>query len=427
MSLVPGQQIAVEIEKAAAGGRMLARHGGQVVLVLGAIPGERVLASVERVEKRLAFARPVEILEPSPDRRPVAGDPLCGGCVYAHVGYTRQLALKSDVIADAFARIGRLPVGERVEVLGSPEHGYRLRARLHVRGGRAGFYREATHQLCDARGTGQLASGAMDAIERALGALQPAGLDVASIELSEDLTGDRRALHVEASRGPADIEDALTRAVAAAGLAGCTAAAAGRRYAAGDPVMSDPLTALTGGRASEGALRRSPESFFQNNRYLLPSLVGAVLDAVPASGPVLDLYAGVGLFSVALAAGGRRALTAVEGDRASGADLRDNARPWRDGLEAVVGSVESHLARCRPGSAATVVLDPPRTGVSTGAMASIVRLRARTLVYVSCDPPTLARDARRLVDGGYRLASLRGFDLFPNTPHVETLGLFELS
>ena len=207
MSLTAGQQIEIRVDKPAAGGRMLARHDGQVVLVLGAIPGERVRASVERVEKRLAFAASVEILEASPDRRAVTGDPLCGGCVYSHVAYPRQQALKSEVIADAFARIGRLPLGTRVDVLASPETGYRLRARLHVRGGRPGFYREASHQLCDARATGQLTADAMDAIETALDTLRRSGLEAVSIEPSENpvATAARRTSR---RRAHSDVEDA---------------------------------------------------------------------------------------------------------------------------------------------------------------------------------------------------------------------------
>ncbi|HEV3486459.1 MAG TPA: TRAM domain-containing protein, partial [Vicinamibacterales bacterium] len=109
-SITAGQEIEVTIDKPAAGGRMIARRDGQVVLVLGGIPGERVLARVERSERRLAFAETVRVLDASPDRRDVAFDARCGGCAYAHVSYKRQLALKADVIADAFTRIGRAPL-----------------------------------------------------------------------------------------------------------------------------------------------------------------------------------------------------------------------------------------------------------------------------------------------------------------------------
>jgi tRNA/tmRNA/rRNA uracil-C5-methylase (TrmA/RlmC/RlmD family) len=195
---------------------------------------------------------------------------------------------------------------------------------------------------------------------------------------------------------------------------------------AGNPTVADPCSALTGGRAASGELRRHPQSFFQANRYLLPALVGAVLDAVLPDGPVRDLYAGVGLFSVALAACGRRDITAVEGDRASGADLKQNASPW-PGLRVVLGSVEDYVRRPGSPQAGTVVVDPPRTGMSKDAMHAAARSGARRIVYVACDVATMARDARRLADAGYVLRSLAGFDMFPNTPHVETIGIFDSS
>jgi tRNA/tmRNA/rRNA uracil-C5-methylase (TrmA/RlmC/RlmD family) len=197
----------------------------------------------------------------------------------------------------------------------------------------------------------------------------------------------------------------------------------------GSPVVTDPLAAVTHNRVSDGALQRRAASFFQGNRYLLPSLVLAVADLVldrPDGEEVIDLYAGVGVFSVALAALGRLEVTAVEGDRVSGADLRENARPHAPRLDARVMSVEAYLAsRSRGRARVTVIVDPPRTGLSKEAADSIVRLGPSRIIYVSCDPPTLARDARRLLDAGYRLDGLRAFDLFPNTPHVESLATFE--
>jgi 23S rRNA (uracil1939-C5)-methyltransferase len=186
--------------------------------------------------------------------------------------------------------------------------------------------------------------------------------------------------------------------------------------------VADPLPALTGGRAAGGELRRHAVSFFQGNRFLIAGLAGAVMDAVPPRGAILDLYAGVGLFAVSLAAAGRDRIAAVEGDRESGADLLRNAVPYSTQIQALVGRVEDHVRR-RTG-VETVIVDPPRTGLSREAMDAVVRLGAARVVYVSCDPPTMARDARRLLDAGYRIASLQGFDLFPNTPHVETVGVF---
>jgi tRNA/tmRNA/rRNA uracil-C5-methylase (TrmA/RlmC/RlmD family) len=407
---------------------MIARHDGRVVLVLGAIPGERVTASVERVESRLAFADTVDVLEASPDLRKGRQDLRCGGCLFAHVAYPRQLLLKAEIVLDAFARLARIPLQSAVAIAGSPERGYRMRARMHVRRGRAGFYREGTHELCDARATGQLSDESLDAVDAALASLGAPAWDVAAIELTENRDGAMRAAALEMTRAPRDplqTELALERAQREGGLTGCTLRwPGGGPLVAGLPIVEDRLERLTSGRAASGSLSRHAESFFQANRYLLPDLVTGVIDAVPAEGEVLDLYAGVGLFAAALAGAGRARVTAVEGDRNSGADLKRNAALFPAAVRAVVRPVEDYLKTARGTAPATTIIDPPRTGVSREALASLSRIRPRTLVYVSCDPATMARDARHLIDAGYRLESLRGFDLFPNTPHVELLGVF---
>jgi 23S rRNA (uracil1939-C5)-methyltransferase len=286
-----------------------------------------------------------------------------------------------------------------------------MRARFHVHSGRAGFYREGTHQLCDATATRQLRPDTASAVAAVAAALhQAAPGAAASIAVAENLPGNERAAHVETAPDARLTLAMLERAAADANLRGLSARdlRTGQPLVAGLPIVSDTLQDVTAGRVPAGTLQRHAESFFQANRYLLPGLVTAVLDAVPGDGEVVDLYAGVGLFSVALAAAGRLRVTAVEGDRASGADLRENARP--------------HAPRAA--SPATLIVDPPRTGVSKDAGAMIVRMAPARIVYVSCDPPTLARDARRFIDAGYRLESLRAFDLFPNTPHVEALAVF---
>src|SRR5215212_5166879 len=114
MSLFEGQEVELSVEKPAAGGRMIARHLGQVVLVRGAIPGERVRGWIERAEKRMAYAVTRDVIEPSSDRRRAAEDPLCGGALYSHIAYPRQLAIKSDVVRDAFGRLARYPIDHAI-------------------------------------------------------------------------------------------------------------------------------------------------------------------------------------------------------------------------------------------------------------------------------------------------------------------------
>jgi 23S rRNA (uracil1939-C5)-methyltransferase len=425
MAVSTGQLLQLQVEKAASGGRMIARHEGEVVLVAGAIPGERVTARVTRAEKRVAFADAVTILERSADRRESAGDSACGGCLYSFVSYPRQLQLKADIVRDAFLRIGRLPYEGAIEVAGSPEREYRMRGRFHVRDGTPGFYREGTHELCDPRQTGQVLEASIEAVEAAVASLSAQGFSVSSVELSENVAANKRALHFDLREGTPST-DALDRVVGAAGLTGCTARAIDTNfYTAGDPTVSDPIAVLTRGRVTaDGVLQRHPEAFFQANRFLVDSLALAVLDSV-LPGSVLDLYAGVGLFSVILAAAGQTQVTAVEGDPVSGKDLLHNAAPHYDRLRVHRSSVEAFIARRDRPTPDTLIVDPPRTGMSKEAADGVAHSGAQRIVYVSCDAPTMARDARRVLDAGYRLVSLQGFDLFPNTPHVETIGIFD--
>ncbi len=423
--LVEGQQVELAIEKVAAGGWTIARHHGQVVLVRGAIPGERVTAWVERADRRLAYANTRDVLEPSLDRRTPPFDPLCGGAVFAHVAYDRQLALKGEIVQDAFARLARCPLEHRPVVERSPESGYRMRARLHVRGDRVGFYREGTHQLCDAASTRQLRPECIDAAATVVRVLNRKSADsVASVAITENMAADERAIHVELS-GAASIDDgAMSAAADAAGVRGLSARTlSGAVLTAGDPTVTDSIEMVSGGRVREGEIRRQAQSFFQANRYLLPPLVCAVLDAAPHGGHLADLYAGVGLFSIALASAGHADITAVEGDRSSAGDLRQNARAFGSRVHAKTVSVEDYLSKAKDAIDAALV-DPPRTGVSKDAMEGLLRKAPRLIVYVSCDPPTLARDARRLLDAGYAIESIRAFDLFPNTAHVEALAVF---
>src|SRR2546430_3405030 len=197
----PGQLVAVTIEKPAAGGRMIGRLDGQVILVSGAIPGERVQARIERVMKGVAYAATVAIDERSPDRREPFVDPLCGGSLYSYIAYPRQLAIKADVIADALKRIGRLELPAPVPVAGSPEEDYRMRARLHARGHRLGFFREATHEICDARATRQLLPATYDTVDRLSAAIASLGVhDVREIELSENVEATERVVHLDTAQ-----------------------------------------------------------------------------------------------------------------------------------------------------------------------------------------------------------------------------------
>lgn len=393
---------------------MLGRHQGQVVLVWGAIPGERVRARIERSGKGVLFAETVEVIDPSPDRRAGLADWRCGGNVLAHVTYQRQLHIKSEIIRDGFARIGRLPLQSSPVVIASPEQGYRMRARLHVRGSRVGFMREGSHEVCAVGPTQQLLPATVAWIESVEARLRTGALKgMTSIELAENIAASERAAHLELEPGT---DARAFTALATSAMTGLSAQVLDRRSVetiAGVSTVSDSIGSLV--------LKRDVRAFFQGNRFLLETLVQHVRHLVPQSGPVVDLYAGVGLFGLSLAAAGRSDITLVEGDPISGHDLEENARPFAEPAQVERSSVEDFLRRDTTAPDATFIVDPPRTGMSREAVQCILRVKPARLLYVSCDVATLARDVRALVDHGYAVEQISAFDLFPNTAHVESV------
>jgi 23S rRNA (uracil1939-C5)-methyltransferase len=300
-----------------------------------------------------------------------------------------------------------------------------MRARFHARDGRLGFYREGSHDLCDPAATGQLLPGTAAWLAAAAEALVPLGAALRGVEIAEDVPGRVRACHLDLS-AEADLR-VCARLAERTDLVGLSIARADRPgldTLAGEPRVADDLDV---GGAAAVRLTRHAAAFFQGNRFLVAPLAAHVAGLVTAPGPIVDLYAGVGLFGLALAARGAADVVLVEGDPVAGADLAVNAEPWAPGARVVREPVEAFLSRAVPDRPATVIVDPPRTGLSPAALSGILAMGSGALVYVSCDPATFARDARRLVDGGYALDGLTVFDLFPDTAHVETVARFRRS
>ena len=187
----------------------------------------------------------------------------------------------------------------------------------------------------------------------------------------------------------------------------------------GRPTICDPIGSLVHGDAAcHGLIGRHARSFFQGNRYLLSTLVVAVCRRV-TSGPVLDLYAGVGLFSVALASLGVEEITAVERDVSARRDLVANASGTR--IEVIGTSVEQFLAGSSKLISGTVIVDPPRAGLGRTVLELLVQRQVTSIVYVSCDVATFARDLQRFGEAGYTVEDIEAFDMFPNSAHVELM------
>jgi 23S rRNA (uracil1939-C5)-methyltransferase len=414
----PGEVVQLRIEKPVAGGRMLARADGAIVLVAAALPGELVEARVERSQRGTLWARTERVLEPSPYRAGEAN--ACGGCVLAHASYEHQLALKQGIVQDAFRRVARVQI-EAPPIVPSRADGYRMRARLHVQADRIGFFLEGTHTLCAPASTGQLLPGTLATLDAVAAELAHASSAVTAIDLAENRNASERALHLELGR---DADPSRLGALAA--LAGVTSLSLSHVQSPRVRVLSGEgrVTDHFGPEPRAWSISRTTQAFFQGNRYLLEPLVAHVVAAL-GSGSVTDLYAGAGLFAVAAALRGHAPVMAVEGDEVSAADLRRNTAGWRGVIQARHESVETYLENRRTGAPQTLIVDPPRTGLSGRALAGIAALHAPRVVYISCDVPTLARDVRTLAAAGYQLRELTAFDLFPNTAHVETVALLE--
>lgn len=387
-----------------AGGDAIARDDdGRVVFVEGALPGERVRVRVVETKRDFARAVAVEVLEASPDRIAapcVARAAGCGGCPWQHVRGEAQGRLKEDIVRDALRRTGRLdvdalgvPVGSRV----LNERPRRTTVRLGVdHHGRAGERRPRSRDVV---------------VAEACPVLHPR---------LEDL--------VVRGRFPGAEEVMLRVGVASQERCASTEPTA----AGGGALVPEDVHVGPDGVVHEVVagvrLQVSIGSFFQSGPEVAAALVGAVDDAVGDAllpgGHLVDAYAGVGLFATTLGRRRSAVVTAIETGRSAVGDAKANLADA--GVEATI--IRSEVGRWRPDRrrpADVVVADPARTGLGRPGVAALAAAAAPRLVLVSCDPASLARDARLLETAGYRLASVQLVDAFPDTFHVEAVSRFD--
>ena len=386
MELKPGDVITIEPGELVAGGDALARVDRFPIFCSGLYPGDVARVRLVEVKKGFARAELVELIAAGNERRaepcPIAGE--CGGCDWAALRLDRQLAAKRHILLESLRRIGKFEPGSLppIRIHPSPLN-YRFRNHLHSDGQNIGFYARGSNRVvplapeCEVVGPEVIAS---------LGALRAAAAEVAEDPGSIQIWETGSTLHVTSPGHPVELEV----------------------------------------RAGSFRYSISTESFFQVNRHLLLTLISLLeksVESMRKRGSAVDLYAGVGFFTLPLAGLFQR-VTGVEGAGASHRLARKNAAGnGKANIEVIGASVEEYVRRMK--TVDLIFVDPPRAGMQKSVVEAIAGQARERVCYLSCDPVTFARDASRLTARGWRLRSLDLVDLFPNTHHIETFSSFE--
>ena len=392
ISLEVGQKIRVTIEKVAHGGHFIARYEGAVIFVRHAIPGEECDIEITSVGSSFNRADVISVETPSADRVSApcrfAHRNGCGGCDFQHISLSRQRQLKSDVIKEQFSRIAKMDIDIDVEEVSGPL-GWRTRcSAVTTKAGALGFYQARSHKIIPVDDCRILVP------EMRYAELSQRGAKGDQrIEISISNTGERTIATANSrDESPLRISDGPDIA----------------HYTVG-----------------ENTFEVSQKSFWQSHKDAPRVLTEAVLAyAEPREGDhILDLYGGVGLFAASFlkAIGDTGSVDIVEGSKSATADAARNFS-GRENVHIYTGDVAQHITRFS--SADVVVLDPPREGAGKDVIAQSSKLNARAIIYVACDPAALARDTAYLRDEGYQLQSMRAFDLFPMTHHIEAIAKF---
>jgi 23S rRNA (uracil1939-C5)-methyltransferase len=423
----------VRIEKLVYGGDGLAHHDGHTVFVPLVLPGELVEIGEAQRKKKFVRGRLDRVLEASPERVAAACPyyARCGGCQYQHMPYEAQLRYKAEILRETLGRIGKIQWTGPIETHASPPYGYRNRAQWKLRpGGEAGrstagagigYFEMGSTRLCAIAECPIVSPRLNDTLARlreiASRGNTLSGID--EIEAFADSADDKILLNLSAERldgSPESIAKALRESVPYLE----SILIQDRRA---DKFHLDGAGYLT---YSVGNVpyRVGHLSFFQVNRHLVQPLVDAVTASDTHGRLALDLFAGVGLFSVALTRWFDRVI-GVESNPAAAKDLEMNLKESGGASPAARAvTAEAFLSRCRE-TPDLIVVDPPRAGVESLALAQIKRLAPAHIHYVSCDPATLGRDLAQLVGTddatSYEIESMNLFDIFPQTYHMEVL------
>jgi 23S rRNA (uracil1939-C5)-methyltransferase len=406
----------LELTAMAHGGSAIGRHEGRAIFVPYAIPGERITARITADRGRYAIARGVLLLEPAEarvyPRCPHFGPGRCGGCHWQHIDYPAQLAFKQQVVRDQLARIGGfgdVPVGPTVP---APDPwAYRSHVTFHVTpDGQLGFVSTDDQHIIPITECHIIRPELLDLFESLdLDALEMPPLSRVRLQVGtapDDLLIGLSTADDEPPAVEIDLPVSISFLNADEGAL---------------PLIGEGIVRYT---IRDRVFRVTAGSFFQVNLPMAEVLAGLVLDRLALKGgeSVLDLYSGVGLFSAFIAE--RAALVTAVESFAPAVDDADANLADLPNVDLIEGAVEDVLPELTTAYDA-VVLDPPRAGLQPAALDALAALSPSRIVYVSCDPATLARDARRLAAKGYRLLDVQPVDMFPQTYHIETVATLE--
>jgi 23S rRNA (uracil1939-C5)-methyltransferase len=465
----PGDIITVDIESINSEGEGVARFGGDgfVLFVIGALPGEKVACRVTRTSKKYAAAVVVEILSPSNTRvKPKCPSyDKCGGCQLQHVSYEYQLEIKKTILTDALQRLGKIEPPQKLTCIPSPEQwAYRNKTVLPVQAvhGKSlvcGYYERRSHRVVEFMECAVLRHSIEDVVNLTVGAIAEAGLTGYD---ERKIAGDVRHIAVRSCShygGELNKDGVLVGIVAAREL---SARELGRlrnveqRYCGGNKrqigavlniktgrdnfIWGPVFKPLCGKRFIDHALngyrlKTDISMFFQINSAQAEIMFEHVKRAIrntESPKRVLELYSGVGSLTVYLAEIAEK-VDAVEEQRHSSRQMKENlALNGIGNVEIHEDSAENFMQRhaaATPGSYDTIILDPPRTGCDERVIEGIKKIAPQKIVYISCNPATLARDISRLMlpspisPGVYTIESLQAFDMFPQTAHVESVAV----
>ncbi len=386
----------VTVEKLVYGGDGLARLEGRVVFAPFVLPGERIRALAEQEKPGMVRARTLAVLSPAADRvaAPCPYFARCGGCHYQHAPYEYQLRAKAAILAEELRRLGKIEPPGEIGIVSADPFGYRNRAQLHIEDRRLGYREARSHKLCAIEEC-PVASPKLNEVIRALNAMVRDPRWPPFVRSREIFTAERQVqLNVLERDRPV-----------------------GRRFF--DWCAERIPGLVTGALDYEDRFRVSAGSFFQVNRFLLDRLVETATGGAEGE-TALDLYAGVGLFSLALA---RRfcEVTAVDSNAAAARDLQFNAERAAAGNVRVERRTSADFLEELERAPDFALLDPPRAGLGQAVVRRLAELRPPCLTIVACDPATLARDLAGLSAAGFRLGQMTMVDLFPQTFHLETV------